>query len=105
MNTNSQREESNGINSDIIQSHTIQFNMKLLFAFALIISSFTCFSQDKKQCAGITKAGTQCKHKTATTYCKVHDPASPKCGAKTKDGQPCKMAVKEPGTKCHNHKD
>lgn len=76
-----------------------------VITIVILLTSTATFAQDKKQCAGITKAGTQCKHKTATTYCKVHDPASPRCGAKTKDGQPCKMAVKESGTKCHNHKD
>lgn len=79
--------------------------MKLLFVFALVISSFTGFSQDKKQCAATTKAGTQCQHKTPNQFCKQHDPAANRCGAPTKSGSPCKMLVKVAGTKCHNHKN
>ena len=72
-----------------------------------IVSVFTCLSaiaQDKKQCTAKTKAGVQCMHKTATAFCKVHDPASPRCGAPTKSGGQCKMIVKVAGTKCHHHK-
>lgn len=76
---------------------------KLLLAVSLLISAAT-FAQDKHQCAGKTKAGVQCKHKTESTYCKVHDPASPRCGADKKSGGKCQRIVKEAGNRCFDHK-
>jgi len=76
---------------------------KLTILLLLTLSTLLVMSQDKHQCAGKTKVGAQCMHKTATTYCKQHDPATPRCGASTKAGQPCKAIVKVAGTKCHNH--
>lgn len=78
--------------------------MKKLILPILILISVATFSQDKKQCAATTKAGTQCMHKTTSTYCKVHDPATPRCGAPTKTGKPCARTVKAIGDKCFNHK-
>lgn len=77
---------------------------KFTILLLLTLSTLLATSQDKRQCAAKTQKGTQCMHKTATTYCKQHDPATPRCGAPTKAGHPCKMVVKVAGTKCHNHK-
>jgi len=76
---------------------------KLTILLLLTLSTLLVMSQDKHQCAGKTKAGIQCKNKTATAYCRLHDSATPRCGTPTKAGQPCKMIVKVAGTKCHNH--
>ena len=78
--------------------------MKQFILSVLLLISVATFSQDKKQCAATTKAGTQCMHKTTSTYCKVHDPATPRCGAATKSGKPCNRTVKEAGNKCFQHK-
>lgn len=77
----------------------------LIIAVSMLLSLAT-IAQDKKQCQGITKAGTQCQHKTSSIYCKQHDQSIPviRCGAKTKAGTPCKNRVKVDGDKCHNHK-
>lgn len=76
-----------------------------VLSLALLIS-VAGFSQDKKQCQATTKAGTQCKHSvTEGSYCKAHDPKTPRCGAKTKAGGECKAIVKQAGDKCHNHKN
>lgn len=79
--------------------------LKSFLAVSLLLISLTAFSQDKKQCQGKTKAGTQCQHKVATTYCKQHDTSTPRCGDSTKTGTLCKFIVKVPGNKCHNHKN
>lgn len=79
--------------------------LKSLLIVSLLIASLTAFSQDKKQCIGKTKAGVQCQHKTATTYCVQHNPNSIRCGDSTKTGTLCKNIVKVAGLKCHNHKN
>lgn len=75
----------------------------LSIVIASLLLSLSVIAQDKHQCAGKTKAGVQCQHKTTGQYCKVHDPASIRCGAPTKSGQPCKMVVKVAGSKCYHH--
>lgn len=77
-----------------------------IIAVSLLLSLAT-IAQDKKQCQGITKAGTRCKHMTIGAYCKQHDTSIPvfRCGAKTKAGTPCKNRVKVDGDKCHNHRN
>lgn len=77
--------------------------MKHFIVAALILCSVTSFGQDKKQCAGTTTKKEQCKNMTANTYCTMHDPATPRCGAKTSKGTPCKTIVKA-GEKCWRHK-
>lgn len=76
---------------------------KLILTVSLAIVTLISFSQDKKQCAATTKAGTQCTRMTVATYCKQHDPASPRCGAPTKAGKPCSRTVKNAGDKCFQH--
>ena len=79
--------------------------MKQLILIALVLfASFYSFAQDKHHCASKTKAGTQCMHKTTTTYCKQHDPASIRCGAPTKTGGKCQRVPKKGETKCFQHK-
>lgn len=73
--------------------------LTVLLAFVTLFA----IAQDKHQCQAKTKTGTQCLHRTSSTYCKVHDPNSLRCGAPTKSGQPCKRIVKIAGTKCFNH--
>jgi hypothetical protein len=69
----------------------------------VLIASFSSFAQNKHTCEGITKAGLPCQHKTATMYCKQHNPVTPKCSDSTKLHQRCKMPVKQEGDKCHIH--
>lgn len=79
--------------------------MKQLIITALVLmASYCSIAQDKHQCAGKTKAGTQCMRQTATTYCKQHDPASLRCGAPTKAGGKCQRVPKQGETKCFQHK-
>lgn len=76
------------------------------FLLALLISLITLvsFAQDKQQCAGKTKAGERCKYKTANTYCTLHNPDTPRCGADKKSGGKCQRMVKNAGDKCFDHK-
>lgn len=60
----------------------------------------------KNQCtATASSTGTQCKMKTDSPsgLCRLHDPATPRCGATTTAGQPCKRVVKTVGTRCAQH--
>lgn len=68
-----------------------------------IVLSCTANAQDKKQCAGITKAGTQCKHKTEATYCIQHNPNAIHCADTTRTGKRCTRSVKKEGDKCFQH--
>lgn len=77
---------------------------KLTVLLLLSVSTLLAMSQDKHQCAGITKKGAQCKNKTAAKYCRIHDTATPKCGAPTTKGTPCQLSVKNAGEKCWRHK-
>lgn len=77
--------------------------LKSFLAISFLLISLTGFSQDKQQCKGTTKAGTQCTRQTTTMYCKQHDINAIRCGAKTKAGTECKNIVKVAGLKCHNH--
>jgi hypothetical protein len=79
--------------------------MKQFILAALLLISTVSFGQDKHQCEGTTRSGEQCKHKTEQKYCKVHDPATPRCGADTKAGGKCRVIVKQAGERCHNHKN
>lgn len=75
----------------------------LLLAFILLSS--LAISQDRKQCAGITKVGTQCSHKADSVYCKQHNPSTPKCAETAKStGKRCTRSVKKEGDKCFQHK-
>lgn len=69
-----------------------------------IILSCTANAQDKKQCAGITKAGTQCSRKVDSFYCTQHNPLTPKCAETAKStGKRCTRSVKKEGDKCFQH--
>lgn len=74
-----------------------------IFLAAFILFNSLAFSQDKKQCAGITKGGTQCQHKTDTTYCIQHNPNTIRCADTTKAGKQCSRPVKKTGDKCFQH--
>ena len=80
--------------------------MKRLIILTLIslMAVFAANAQDKHQCTGKTKAGVQCKNKTESTYCKMHDPATPRCGADKKSGGKCQRIVKVAGARCFDHK-
>lgn len=77
---------------------------KILLAVTLSIITLASIAQDKQQCQGKTKAGVQCKNKTESAYCRLHDPATPKCSADKKSGGKCQRIVKNAGDKCHDHK-
>jgi hypothetical protein len=78
--------------------------MKQFLLSSLLLISVATFSQDKKQCAETTKAGHQCTRKTEGTYCKQHDPSTPKCIETAKStGKRCTRAVKNEGDKCFQH--
>ena len=76
----------------------------LTFIFSLLI--FGASAQDKKTCAGTTKAGQKCqiKVKEDAKYCYHHNPDAKHCKGKTKLGENCKMKVGEGKTYCHHHK-
>lgn len=80
----------------------------VLFAFLLYTaegqSNPSQASKPAKRCQGTTKNGSPCKSIMVmkSGYCRSHDPASPKCGAKTASGT-CKMTVKNPGDRCRFH--
>jgi len=74
----------------------------ILTAF-LAVSSLAALAQGI--CTATTKKGSQCTRKATGSYCKQHDPDTPKCGEPTKAGKPCTVSVKTTGTKCHNHKN
>lgn len=73
--------------------------------FLLLFIPVVAFTQDKKQCAGITVKGKQCNNyvKAPATHCHFHNPNTPRCGHKKKDGTPCKMIVKKAGLTRHIH--
>lgn len=79
----------------------------LLLSTALLFGTFA-FSQTsdpKPKCIALTKKGVQCKNNAQenSKYCKLHDPATPRCGFIKKDGKPCQMMVKNPGEHCRFH--
>jgi hypothetical protein len=76
-----------------------QFTLSAL----VLIASYCSFAQDKHQCAGTTKAGTQCKRMITETYCKQHDSTSLRCGEPTKTGGKCQRIPKQGATKCFQH--
>lgn len=70
-----------------------------------IVLSCTANAQDRKQCAGITKTGTQCSRKADSVYCSQHNPSTPKCAETAKStGKQCTRPVKKEGDKCFQHK-
>lgn len=71
----------------------------------LFMSCLPCIvkAQDKQQCAGITKAGTQCKHRVSGMYCVQHDSNTIHCSDTTKAGKQCSRPVKKEGDKCFQH--
>lgn len=77
--------------------------MKTIFLAAFVLINSLAFSQDKKQCAATTKAGTQCTRKTENVYCKQHDPNTARCSGLTKSGKQCSRPVKKEGDKCFQH--
>ena len=72
--------------------------------FSLIFIGVT--AEEKKTCAGTTKAGTSCKIKVKQDkkYCHHHDPKAKKCAGKKKDGNKCRMNVYNGKKFCHHHK-
>lgn len=69
-----------------------------------IVLSCTANAQDKKQCAGITKTGTQCSRKADSVYCSQHNPLTPKCSERAKStGKQCTRPVKKEGDRCFQH--
>lgn len=83
--------------------------MKYLFSLLLLFSVFTIqaqVAQSANQCSALTTKGVQCKNKAVESdgKCKIHSDNTPRCNQLTKSGKPCKMVVKNPGDKCHNHK-
>lgn len=76
----------------------------LAIDFFLIMSCLPANAQDKKQCAGITKSGTQCSRKADSVYCSQHNPLTPKCSETAKStGKRCTRPVKKEGDKCFQH--
>jgi hypothetical protein len=59
------------------------------------------------RCEALTVKKVQCKNGAVegTTYCTIHDPNSPRCGAPTTKKTPCKMRVTKAGEKCWRHID
>lgn len=79
---------------------------KFIFALFLLLPVFAT-AQDGR-CKKIKADNTQCKQhgnfvSKKTGYCHVHDPATPRCGVKKKDGKPCQMVVKRAGIACRFH--
>lgn len=79
------------------------FSRPTILLVAFVLFNSLAFSQDKKQCAGITKAGTQCKHKVSGMYCVQHDSNAIHCSDTTKAGKQCSRPVKKEGDKCFQH--
>lgn len=79
----------------------------ILTTIALVLIAATSQAQTKQEehCKATTKAGNPCKGKPAnnTAYCFTHNPNANRCGFIKKNGEPCKMQVKEKGTKCRYH--
>jgi len=69
-----------------------------------MLSGMIASAQD--HCKGVTKKGEPCKSVIGLKngYCRVHDPATPRCGAKTAAGKPCRMPVDKLGDRCRFHK-
>lgn len=96
--------------SPLFKGTTKQYAKVLFFCLTIDCLIFmSCWpsianAQDKRQCTAITKAGIQCSRKTESTYCKQHNPETPKCSATAKStGKRCTRPVKKEGDKCFQH--
>ena len=81
----------------------------LILALLLTGCMLTGLAQDKEpvRCEANNSHGERCHNKAieGKKYCHYHDPATPRCGAKTAKGTPCKVIVHKVGEKCWRHKD
>lgn len=76
---------------------------KYIFILFLLVPVLT---HAQVKCKGTTKDGSACKSAFVdkkTGYCRVHDPALPRCGVKKKDGNPCRNIVPKEGIACKYH--
>ena len=83
----------------------MRFIVIVLFLLSSLVMNAQTSPEVKVRCEALTVKNIQCKNKATegTTFCGIHDPNAPRCGANTTRNKPCRMKVSKTGNKCSKH--